>query len=242
MLRRMLFWMLLPWVIPQALYVRQTAPRFQAASGPPRGSTGACASLRLLGIGDSIIAGVGVDATEQALAAQTARALTRRTGRAVSWMALGQIGATAAKVRRLLAQVPAEPFDVIVVSVGINDVTGLSRSGRWRKDLGRLVTALEGRVPDAVILVAGLPPLWGFPLLPQPLRALLGLRARTFDAVARALVAGHPRRVYVPLDFEPTPDKFAADGYHPSPESYGLFGDVMAQAAARCLADVASEG
>ena len=64
--------------------------------------------------------------------------------------------------------------------------------------------------------------------MPQPLRAAFGMRARVFDNVARNVVREHERSLYVALDFEPDPSAFAADGYHPSEESYAEFGRHMA--------------
>jgi hypothetical protein len=74
-----------------------------------------------------------------------------------------------------------------------------------------------------------MPPLHGFPLLPQPLRAVFGMRARSFEYVTRQLTDEHPFVRHVPVDFDPDPAKFAADGYHPSEESYQEFGRSMAE-------------
>jgi hypothetical protein len=78
-----------------------------------------------------------------------------------------------------------------------------------------------------VIAVSGIPPLRGFPLLPHPLRALFGLRGESFDDVMKAVIEEHANVVHVPLDFDPTPDKFSADGFHPSESSYREFGKGM---------------
>ena len=69
----------------------------------------------------------------------------------------------------------------------------------------------------------------GFPLLPQPLRAVFGLRARTLDDIAREVAAACQNAFHVPLDFDPDPEKFSPDGYHPSEESYVEFGQHMAE-------------
>ena len=63
--RRALFWLLLPLMIPQALRVRRTAPRFAGASGEDAGVCDVAMGeedaprLRLLAIRHYIIAGVG---------------------------------------------------------------------------------------------------------------------------------------------------------------------------------------
>lgn len=235
--RRALFWLLLPLMIPQALRVRRTAPRFAGASGEDAGvcdvavCDGDAPRLRILAIGDSIVAGVGAGTMDGALAGATAKALSRRLVTCVAWRASGRIGAGVVSLHsQLLPQVPDEAYDAVVVSVGVNDITGLHRSRRWAQSLGMCLDALRQRFPEATILLAGIPPLEGFPLLPNPLRWLFGLRGKTFDALARREVACRGNMLFVPLDFDPSPEKFAADGFHPSRASYAEFGAALADA------------
>ena len=229
MIRNLLFWFLFPFVLPQAIRLRQNAPRFPGAGGPKEGSAGAGAPLKLLAVGDSIIAGVGATRLSRALVGQTAAQLADRLECRIDWTARGSIGADSNKVlHRLVPRLPGSDADIIILSVGVNDVTGLTPVARWKRNMGHLLAALHHHSPGAIIAVAGVPPLKGFPLLPQPLRALFGLRGKTFDNAARKMVSRYPRAVYVPLDFDPTPDKFSADGYHPSEASYKMFGRIMA--------------
>lgn len=114
------------------------------------------------------------------------------------------------------------------VEGSVNDITGLTTIRKWRRNLALLLSELQAHSPNAVIAVAGMPPLHAFPLLPQPLRAVFGMRARIFDKVAIKVINGYRNAIHVPLDFEPDPEKFAPDGYHPSEESYVEFGRYMA--------------
>ena len=229
-MRNLLFWAILPFLIPQALYVRRTAPRFAPAAGPEMGSVGDGEHAHLLAIGDSIIAGVGASKLSRALVGQTATALAHERQSRIFWQALGESGYDSARIlQNLVPRLPRNTFDYIIVSVGVNDITGFTSIRRWRRNLAVLLRTLLDHSPNALIAVAGVPPLHGFPLLPQPLRATFGMRARVFERVARKLVNDHERCTYVPLDFEPDPSKFAADGYHPSEESYVEFGRHMAE-------------
>ena len=236
MLRSVLFWGSVPLVGLQALRVRRRAPRFAGAGGPAEGAEGAGSARRLVAIGDSIIAGVGAAALSEALVGQTARALAETLPARVEWIARGRIGANAGQaLRELLPELPAAPADFFLVSVGVNDVTSLSTRAAWRRNLDALLAALRAHSPEAIIAMVGVPPMRRFPLLPQPLRALLGLRAEQFDGIARRVIENHPRALYLPLDIDPSPDQFAADGYHPSQESYGALGRAMAaRIAAAC--------
>ena len=230
-LRNLIFWLTLPFLIPQALWVRATAPRFPPAAGGKAGTAGSGEEHVLLAIGDSIIAGVGANQLDNALVGQTAKAPARRLDSKVTWSAQGQSGANAAQVRKdLVDRLPNGRAQFIIVSVGVNDVTGLTRLEAWRRNLASLFAALNERYPDAVIALAGLPPLRGFPLLPQPLRFVIALRGREIDRVSRELLDGLPYAVHVPVDFEPHPEKFSPDGFHPSEASYAEFAAALADA------------
>lgn len=230
-LRSMLFWTLFPFVLPQAIKVRRNAPRVAGAAGPNSGSVGSGESVKLLAIGDSIMTGVGAETVAEALPGQVAAELARLLECEVSWSASGLIGATASVVmRRLVPCLPSGSFAVIVLSVGVNDVTSLRTKRQWSTDLGRLLGELRAHSPEAIIALVGLPPLSSFPLLPQPLRAVMGIRARMFDDAARFEVSNREQVVHVPIEIEPAPDQFSPDGFHPSPSSYKDLGRQVASA------------
>lgn len=239
MIRRLAFWGAIPFLIPQALYVRRTAPRFEGASGPDRGTTGEGSPLRLHAVGDSIIAGVGASDYSRALIGRTAEALSTRLERTVDWSARGRIGARSADLLAdLIGRMEPDPADVVLVSVGVNDVTGLRTTTAWVRNLQSIIGRLREHSPDAIIAFAGLPPLSVFPVLPQPLRAVIGLRGRTFDEAALDVVSQHERVVHVPINIEISPEQFADDGFHPSEESYIDFGAAVADAV---IAEIAGE-
>ncbi len=228
-MKNVLFWGVLLFLLPQALYVRKTAPRFGPAGGQLQGSSGDGRQTRLLAVGDSIIAGVGATELSKALVGQTATAIATSLNCCVSWQALGVSGYNSTKILdRLVPELPDVAVDYIIVSVGVNDITGLTTLRRWRQNLSLLLDKLRAHSPGAVIAVAGMPPLHSFPLLPQPLRATFGMRGRSFDDVVMQVVDKLPNTVHVPLDFEPDQHQFARDGYHPSEKSYEEFGRHMA--------------
>jgi lysophospholipase L1-like esterase len=218
-------------VIPQAVKVRRNAPRLDGAAGPTSGSIGSGEKVRLAAIGDSIIAGVGAETVTEALPGQVAVELARLLGCEVSWSSHALIGATSSEVsRRLVPMLPTEPFDVVVLSVGVNDVTSLRTMRQWSTDLGHLLDELEAHSAEAMVTLVGLPPLSSFPLLPQPLRAVMGIRARMFEEAAKFEVSRRQRVVNVPIDIELAPEHFSRDGFHPSPSSYNELGRQIAAA------------
>lgn len=233
-MRSALFWLSLPFVLPQAVHVRRTALRFNGADGAAEGIVGDGDTKRLLVFGDSIAAGVGASEFSNALVGQAARSLSDITEQKIHWSAEGHIGANSKNLLRKLANVKTTgPVDYVILSIGVNDVTSLATLRAWRSNLTELLHRLSDVHCKPVIAVAGLPPLSGFPLLPQPLRTIIGSRGMEFDRVAQDVVADHSNAMHVPIEFATTPERFAADGFHPSDLGYSEFGRVMGAALAR---------
>jgi lysophospholipase L1-like esterase len=229
-MRSVLFWGLFPFLLPQAIYVRTNAPKVVEAGGAKEGRIGAGETFKLYAIGDSIISGVGAEKMTDALVGQTAKQLSKKLDCEISWVSRGSIGADSKKIlSRLVKKLPNEEADFIVLSVGVNDLTGLKSLSKFENTFAELLSALNQHSPNAIIAVSGIPPLRGFPLLPQPLRALFGVRGESFDEVIKKVVDKNPFSVHVPLDFEPLPEKFSVDGFHPSEESYREFGQIVAE-------------
>jgi lysophospholipase L1-like esterase len=217
---QLFFWLGFALLLPQALWVRRRAARFADAAGEPAGRIVGPDPVRLIAIGDSIIAGVGCRTLEKACVGQTARQLSERLGRGVDWVSLGRTGSTTSGIlRNLVPTLPDGEADYFLISAGVNDITGLKKIPDWRERLLALLEALRSHSPKARIVMLGIPPLGRFPRLPQPLRAVFGLRARGFDQAASKLLASQLNVVYASFDQDLRPEEFAPDGYHPSEAS-----------------------
>ena len=188
-----------------------------AARGPSNGQVGeGSSSLLLLGIGDSIIEGLGVAHVEEALTRQLALKLHQQNSRPILWQTQGRNGD---RVRDLIARLPlldgVEP-DLVLVSIGVNDVSHLTSVTRWQWEVTHLIAELKLRF-SAPIVFLGIPPMGQFSALPQPLRFALGVRARLLDQTlqqAAKLLSG--------IYWFDTASGFQAqllarDGYHPGP-------------------------
>lgn len=227
----LLYWLALPFVLLQALSVRRHAPRFAAPRSAKSKRVPGDQLVRLIGIGDSVIEGVGARTQEGALVGQTAILIAESLGVGVVWECIGSIGATSRRVAHtLLPKLPPDPVNFIVVSVGVNDITSMATLRQWRRSLYFIVAALHKHSPDAIVAVAGIPPLEEFPLLPQPLRTVLGVRGKSYDKVAREVVASFPNTVHVSLRLPTMNENFAADGFHPSESSYTELAKALASA------------
>ncbi len=234
------FWLQLFICIPQAFWVRRRAVRLPAASGGSSATLNyplkSASELRLLGFGDSIIAGVGVDDTHDTLTALVGAKLSGMHQCCVHWYIEGKNGRTVSELVNLVDSLPSA-MDMIIISVGVNDVTRLTQLSRWQSGIGELLTELTGKYPEARITLLGLPPLHQFPLLPWPLRSALGRRAVALDQIAEDVCSRFLAVTHLSLDIETEVSDFAADGYHPSAASYRR----LAQAISESLVEQGSD-
>lgn len=236
----MRFWaafvLLAPLLLWQGHRARRDTPRLPEAGGADHGQVGAGeAPLRLLLVGESTAVGVGVRDHHQGLGGQLARALHRQLGRPVTWRVDGVNGIRAAALAARLADRPAPDEDLVVVSLGVNDTTGLTSPRRYQRELGRLIATLRQQRPHLPVALLAVPPMQHFTALPRPLRDVLGARAGQLDRAQQALAARLPG--VHPLDYPVVADPtlLADDGYHPGAAGYAHIADRVAPALAALL-------
>jgi lysophospholipase L1-like esterase len=224
------FWLFLPVSAVQGLWLRKTATRLPEASGDRTGVCGQGTPIYLLAMGDSIIVGVGTGTTDRSLPVQFAQALAEIQRGSVQWRLEGKNGADISHLRQRINRLDQnQKADLILISIGVNNVTGLSSTREWRSQFKALVAELNTKWPKARVIFTGLPPMGRFPLPPQPLRFTLGLRAASFDRIAAEVVSQHSNMLHVPTDIDPVEQEFCEDGFHPSAESCAYWAKELAQ-------------
>ena len=96
--------------------------------------------------------------------------------------------------------------------LGVNDVTSGIGLETWLAQQARLRRVLRDRFGITRIVACGLPPVHGFPALPQPLRWYLGQRASAFDRALERALADAPDAVFLSLRFTEDLSLMAEDG------------------------------
>lgn len=224
------FWLSLPISALQGLRLRKKAIRLPEASGRRTGVCGHGESVHLLAIGDSIIAGVGTGIVTHSLPVLFAEALATQKQCSVRWRIDGTNGADISHLRnRLRHQDRRLETDLVLISIGVNDVTGLSTARHWESELKQLFRDLRDKWPGAKVIFAGLPPMSEFPLPPQPLRYTLGQRAATLDTISAKLLAEQPNMLHIPTRVNPGRQDFCEDGFHPSAEACQIWAKSLVQ-------------
>ena len=222
--------MLSPLLIAQALGTRRRAPVLPEAGGPREGQLGSGGhALRVLIAGDSSAAGVGVLNQDHAFAGHFTRALHRRSGRALRWRLRAKSGLTTKQVHELLRADPPPVADIAVVLSGVNDVIELISPQRAVQHRNALADWLLGEGRARHVLFAPLPPMNQFPLLPQPLRGVMGADARLHDEAMAKWAAGKPNVFHTPITLQLAPGAMSSDGFHPGEPVYRACGEALAR-------------
>jgi lysophospholipase L1-like esterase len=217
-----------PLLIAQAVHTRLRMPRLPEAAGPRSGVAGAGKpGPRLLIVGDSSAAGVGVDTQDRALAGQLGSALASRLDRAVPWQLCALSGINSLRAVDLLAD--AHPVDVAVVVTGVNDVVDRLSPAVAMAARGQLVRVLRERIGVRHVVMTPVPPMHRFAGLPQPLRWVAGQDALAHERALQAWAAAQADLSHLPFDL-PMDDAslLAQDGFHPGAPLYRLWGAALA--------------
>ena len=210
----------------QAWIAERRTPHLPPAQPPFHGRvSGVGIPIRVLGIGESTVSGIGLSRGDQTVTAATARGLARVTGRPAIWQAHGLSGATAREgLRRVVPHIPPEPADLVVIAFCVNDVISYRSPSGFTDDLAAVVSATRNRVGDAAVVIGGIAPMASFPALPWPLGTILGWRAAALQAAADGLAQRLPKLVVEQFSEPLSSDLFSSDGFHPNPHAHSLWG------------------
>ena len=201
-----------------------------AASAPPvKGVFGSGAPLRLVVAGDSIAAGLGASSSATTVGGAVAAGLAERTGRQVVLESVATSGARAGDMPGQAARALALRPDLVLMLVGGNDTTHLTRLGTVRDQLGEAVLSLRAA---GVEVVVGTCPDMGSRALGQPLRLVSAWRGRQVataedEAVAQAGGVPVPLGKLVGRAFREDPATSSSDRFHPSDKGYALWAGAL---------------
>ena len=195
--------------------------------------------LHVVWLGDSTSTGVGAGEFGDSMAWRVAEELTDGP------VVLTVLGRSGDQVHEVLdEQLPELPEvlipgldHVVLVSIGANDVTALTRQStfedRYLEMVGRIEATLDDAGVEARIVVVGIPDIGTAPRLLPPLRQLAGFRGGQLDDEI-AEVARRRGLHHVDLagrtssTFSSDPDRyFAADEYHPSSDGHEVWADAV---------------
>ncbi|MEX8506996.1 MAG: SGNH/GDSL hydrolase family protein [Leptothrix ochracea] len=224
---------LAPLLMWQAAQVRRQTPRLPEAEGDRIGVAGSGpVQLRLLVVGDSTAAGVGVDQQCDALAALLARELVPYMGGAVAWQLVARTGLSARGTLALMAASKLQPADVMITALGINDALEQVSPSQWLRYLNAIHHHARGRAGVRHTVHCAPPRLDLLPFMPSAMRWVVGGAAGLLDEALQDHVRGARRRSRFVLPFDPQKENLsqwlAADGFHPNKALYAHWAVALA--------------
>ena len=228
---------LLPVMYIQSRQIRARVPRLPAAKGP-EGVAGVNSDqgLQIISVGESTIAGVGIETHEEGFTATVARTLAEKLKAEVAWKVYAKSGFNAKDVKeKIIPRITESEADLVVVGLGGNDAFELNSPGKWRKQIQELLKAIRVKFPDAPIVFANMPPIREFPAFTSLIRFVLGNLVDLLGEELEDLIQDQPgvyfysRKIsfdswMVRLNLQADPSEFFSDGVHPSRLTYQTWG------------------
>ncbi|MDQ1645661.1 MAG: hypothetical protein QOJ50_1845 [Cryptosporangiaceae bacterium] len=201
--------------------------------------------LRLLMLGDSTAAGLGVGETEETVGGRLAE-LIASTGRPVRLDSVAVSGSRAADLATQVSRalVRGAP-DIAVILIGGSDATHFTTLSDLERHLEAAVVRL--RSAGTEVVVGTCPDLGALRNFAQPLRELIGWAGRRVgEASYRAARAGGG----VPIDlaartgavFRADPGTLCEDRFHPSADGYQLWALALYPAVYEAARSVSAAG
>jgi len=213
--------------LPQGLWLKKYSLRMPEAKGPRKMSFGSPKKpgMKLLYLGESPAAGVGIADIKYAVSAQVADKLAAT--QTVEWQLLAQNGIKIKELLLKLQQTETQQPDISIITLGVNDCTGLTPSGKWQEQVAGLITELRDRGSRHIFFTA-VPPLQRFPLLPAPLSWIMGHRASILNDGLQKVCA-HNGAEFIAFSATLEAKYMSIDGYHPNEKGAELWANSISQ-------------
>lgn len=219
--------------LPQAIYVKKTTLRLPEAKGQPFSQENNENPIQLLHVGESTVAGVGVETLTSGFTSNIASALSNTLSRPTAWSLFGENGIRIKGLNQVLAKeitkLPkAGSYDLAIVTMGVNDSTKFTTIKQWRTSLAESARIIT-QVTQGPIYFTQVPPLGQFPALPSPLKNLLGVRSKMLDNELKAFCEQNHNIHYIGSEVQVEREMMAVDGYHPSELGYQQWAGQIAE-------------
>ena len=231
---------LLPIIYYQGKRVKNSVPKLPEARGLSGRVAGKLPLFRLITIGESTIAGVGVENHDEGFTGTLAKRLASQLDVSVEWKVYAKSGYTLKAMQRKLVPVIEEKnINLIVVGAGGNDSFQLNSPWKWKKDIKALIGVLQKKYSRVPIVFVNMPPIKSFPAFTPLMKFFLGNLVNMLGEVLAAEVARHEKVYYYGrkitledwidrLNIQAKPADFFSDGVHPSKLTYQTWAKDLA--------------
>jgi lysophospholipase L1-like esterase len=233
---------LLPFMYFQGKKIRAEVPTLPEAKDP-EGTINIQShkTIRVLLIGESTMAGVGVTTHAEGFAGAFATELATQLQCNVHWKVHAKSGYTAQKVaRKIIPTITENQVDLIVVGLGANDAFGLHSPWKWQTDIRLLLSAIRLKYAKTPLAFINMPPIKEFPAFTPVIKFVIGNlveilgEALSHTVRTQANTAYHSEVISLSswskrYQIEGLqPRDFFSDGVHPSRLTYQTWAKDMA--------------
>lgn len=189
-------------------------------------------------LGDSLTAGQGGD-YQKGIAITTAKHLAKNTKIAVN--NFSQSGSTTHDVviKQLEPAIALKP-DIVLLSVGANDVTHITSLDALEKDLNEIMKKLIQSNCNVKIIVTGTPDMGTVKRFLPPLSWIATLQSKRLNSIFNTIVTKH-NITYAPIFetvgpiFRNNQSLFSNDNFHPNNDGYAVWNVVLKKSISNAL-------
>jgi lysophospholipase L1-like esterase len=227
---------LLPAMYLHGKKIKASIPDLPDAAGTEGVSTtDSDRHFRLLTIGESSIAGVGVETHDEGFTGTLARELTDRLKANISWKVFAKSGYTAQKLKvNILPQIATQEADLIVIGLGGNDAFTLNTPKKWKKHIHALLAELRLIFGNTPVVFINMPPIKEFPAFTPLIKWTVGNLVEILGEELNKLISNYQGVYYCNrtlsiadwverLNVDVQNGVFFSDGIHPSKLTYQIW-------------------
>ena len=226
----------LPVLYLQGMWLRKKVMRLLPPQDPPEGlCLGQKYGLKIIGLGESTMAGVGLPKHSETLTVLTASRLNAMTDQSIEWKILAENGLTIEQLNELIKKKDLLDAEIIMVAIGGNDVFKLTSPWKWEKQLKNCLFLLQTKSRDPLIIFSHVPPVGHFPAIQNPLRLAFGFWRYLLQSSLNRVIHSNLEVQLLDEDFPTIREYFLEDGIHPAPLAYRLWAEALARKSIKLL-------
>ena len=232
----------LPLMYWQGKKIKSSVPRLAEARGNSGDvGLGRHREIRLLAIGESTIAGVGVSSHRRGFTGALARYLATRLDLNVHWKVYARSGYTVKMVRKkLIPKIVESEADLVILGLGGNDAFTLNSPAQWSQEIRRLIKDLRSKFGDIPLIFIHMPPIKEFPAFTATIKFFVGnlveilgnelaqiahAESQVFFPEEKITLAGWSEKYNEQSDIS----NYFSDGVHPSEHTYQVWARDVAE-------------
>ena len=225
-----------PILLFQGMRVKREVPRLPLPKDQPYGIfEGKNKGFTILGLGESPMAGVGISKHSLTLTGLTASRLNKLLDFNVKWEILAENGLTLENLNKLVSVQYDKNVDLVLVSIGGNDVFRLTTPWLWEKNIFTFIKLLFQKGKKPLILFSPIPPVGRFPAIPFPLRLAFGFWGFLLQASLENIIDSIDNAYILDAKFPDGKEYYLKDGIHPSELAYDPWSEKLVKMTVQLL-------